>query len=76
MVMSKGPQLCSSPQLVSQHDEKLHCTYYMTQVDPRVTLIAISTYRGRDKDTKTITLLTDIATQLRNTHVAALLKPG
>ena len=21
MVMSKGPQLCSSPQLVSQHDE-------------------------------------------------------
>lgn len=76
LIIDKSHQLSTSTQLVSQYDGKLECTYHMTQVDPRVTLVAICSSRGRDRDSKTTAMLADTASQLRNTHVAALLKPG
>ncbi|KAL5493618.1 hypothetical protein EMCRGX_G014822 [Ephydatia muelleri] len=74
IIMERSHQLHASTQLISQHDEKLLCTYYMTQVDSRMTLLAICPQKG--KDTKVTNLLTDIASHLRNSHVIAMLRPG
>ena len=54
--------------------QKLHCTYYMAQVDPRVTLVTISAARGKDRDTKSTALLTGTLDVIfscshRRTHV-------
>ena len=50
------------------------------QVDYRVTMVVIVTSslvsRGsRDRDSKITNWMSDIAMQLRNTHVAAMLRP-
>ena len=55
--------------------QNLQCTYYVTSVETRVTLVVISSTRRKDKDTKIITSLSDIASRLRNCHIAASLKP-
>ncbi len=56
--------------------QKLQCVYYLTQVEPLVTLVAIATIKRRERDNKVTTHITDIATQLRNVHLANLLRPS
>ncbi len=52
----------------------------MGQVDQRVTLVVIvssSSFRGgRDKDSKILAWMSDIAHLLRNTNLANFLKPS
>ena len=69
------PNSLSPPYLLPL--QKLHCTYYMVQVDPLVTLVTISALRGRDRDTKTTTLLTGGPQPHVNTFslVSSLLTP-
>lgn len=54
----------------------LRCAYHMTQLEPRVTLVVVVNSRGsKDKDSKITSWMSDIASQLRNTYVASLLRP-
>ena len=54
--------------------QKLGCTYFLMQVDPRVTMVAICSSRGKDRDSKIISALTEFVNDLRPTSVAALLR--
>jgi len=56
--------------------QKLHCVYYLSQVDPLVTMVSIATLKRRERDTKVTTMLTELATQLRNIHIVNLLRPS
>ena len=56
--------------------QKLVCTYYMAQLEPRVTLVVLASTRGsKDRDSKITNWMSDIAIQLRNTFVSSLLRP-
>ena len=48
----------------------------MTQLERRVTLVVLVHSRGsKDKYNKITNWISDIATQLRNMHIASLLRP-
>ncbi|XP_064385924.1 KICSTOR subunit 2-like [Halichondria panicea] len=76
MIIEKGGQLNSTTQPVSQHDDNLHCVYYLTQVEPLITMVCIATIKRRERDNRVTTHITDIAAQLRNIHIATLLRPS
>ena len=48
----------------------------MAQADVRVTLVVIVSSRKRERDVKMTAMLSELATQLRNSHVANVLKPN
>ncbi|CAI8031986.1 KICSTOR complex protein C12orf66 [Geodia barretti] len=70
IIMSKSPALSTSPNVVAQHDEKLSCTYFLAQIEARITLVAICSSRGKDRDSKTISIISDFANELRPTCCA------
>lgn len=56
--------------------QNLHCVYYLTQVEPLVTMVCIAAIRRRERDNKLVSRFTEIACQLRNTDLANYLRPS
>lgn len=77
--MGKANHLYSFYNIVSftfYFTQNLHCVYYLTQVEPLITMVCIATIKRRERDNRVTTHITDIAAQLRNIHIATLLRPS
>ncbi|XP_065897938.1 KICSTOR subunit 2-like [Dysidea avara] len=74
-IMGTLSHMGSSISPVYQHDDKLHTSYLLYQIDTRVVLIGVSSSRKTERDYTAINLLTEIAAHLRLSSVLAMLRP-
>ncbi|XP_078382047.1 KICSTOR subunit 2-like [Oculina patagonica] len=76
ILLDKVNELNSMEKIVFFFDNRVQSTYFLTRVDPRMTLVVIFTTKRSEKDSYVTTFLTETATLLRNTKIFAMLKQG
>lgn len=63
-----------TPTILNQHDTKLCCTYYLSQVEPRVTLVLIVHQpRAKERNTAEITKMNGLLPCVIQTHLNMIL---
>ncbi|PFX15545.1 UPF0536 protein C12orf66-like [Stylophora pistillata] len=76
ILLDKVHELNTMEKIVFFFDNRVQSTYFLTRVDPRLTLVVIFNSKRSEKDSYVTTFLTETATLLRNTKVFAMLKQG
>ncbi|KAJ7361732.1 hypothetical protein OS493_014372 [Desmophyllum pertusum] len=76
ILLDKVQELNSMEKIVFFFDSGVQSTYFLTRVDPRMTLVVIFNSKRSEKDSYVTTFLTETATLLRNTKIFAMLKQG
>lgn len=76
ILLDKVHELNTMEKIVYFFDNRVQSTYFLTRVDPRLTLVVIFNSKRSEKDSYVSTFLTETAALLRNTKVFAMLKQG
>lgn len=76
ILLDKVQELNSPDKPVYLFDNRVQSTYFLTRVDPRMTLVVIFQSKRSEKDSYVTTFLNETATLLRNTKTFAMLKQG
>uniref|UniRef100_T1JCZ0 Uncharacterized protein n=1 Tax=Strigamia maritima TaxID=126957 RepID=T1JCZ0_STRMM len=77
MTMSdKANELNTMERIVSLYDNVLQFTYFLTRIEPRITLVVIYDSKKSERDSYINTFMTTFPSQLRSNKLLTSLKPG
>lgn len=77
MIMGdKAAELNTLERTICFHDQQVHFTYFLSRVDPRMTLVFIFNGKKSDKESYITVFLEEFCRELRFSRILASLKPG
>lgn len=76
MIIDKKVNELNSEGIVCFYDNRVERTYFLTKLDPRVTMVIVYCSRKSEKDTFIVGFMQDFALQVRGNKVFSTLKPG
>lgn len=70
----RSPEYTLPDKVVSVYNAEDKCSYFISSIDPRITLVAIFDMKKDERDVNVVNYLTDFCTQVRCTKIYVALK--